>query len=137
MKKLSILAAAAATLATLSVPAFAATEAELRARCTADGGTPSLVGNTISCNHPGPAPSSVPAAATPTMAHTFEFEGKTWTIVEGPPAAVSAVHMVSGSAQACPSLKVRFEPVPATKGPAMTAAQKFRGDQRWHVVCVW
>lgn len=124
----SILLTAATVL--VSGAAFAATEAELRARCTADGGTPTLVGNTIDCAHPGPQ--TAPGGA-PSLAHTFEFEGAIWTVVEGPPAAISAVHMAAGAAKACPSLKVRLEASKA--GPPMTAEQKFRGDKRWHVVC--
>lgn len=133
IRKTLIAAAALAALFSISAPASAATEQELRTQCAASGGTLDTATSPWQCKHPGPQTGG-PAAPAPTLVNTFTFEGATWTIVEGPASAVSAVHMFAGSAKACPSLKVKLEV--STKGPAQTAAQKARGDQRWHVVCI-
>ncbi len=68
---------------------------------------------------------------------TFEFEGKTWTAV-GVNTPLSANHMFPGAANACPSLKVRFEKVKPTRnnGGPTTREQKNRGGTRHHVVCI-
>ena len=139
--------ALAAVLAT-SAAALAATEEELKAKCLASDPNASFVMDGANgqpeCKHPGPSPAratpaataqepAAPPSAPSKAAHTFEFEGKTWTVVAGPPQAVSAVHMTAGAHNACPTLKVKLEP--SKKGPSMTKEQKFRGDKRWHVVC--
>lgn len=133
MKILPIIAAAAALVLLPIISANAATEAELRTQCEESGGTLDTSANPWECKHDGPA-ADLTAPAPQAMVNTFEFEGKVWTIVDGPPSAVSAVHMTPGAEQACPSRRVKLET--SDGGPEQTAAQRFRGDQRWHVLCV-
>ena len=135
MKSLLGLAALGLIALVHTVPASAATEDELRTQCAASGGTLDTTTSPWDCKHPGPASTAPIGSAAPAMINTFDFEGKTWTVIDGPLEAVSAVHMTPGAANSCPSLKVKFETT--DKGPVMTAAQKFRGDKQWHVVCVW
>ena len=88
------------------------------------------------------APAPVPVAVVPKtpQQRSFSFEGDTWTIVEGGGnAPISRLNMTPGSSKACPSLTIKLEADKPTAGGAkmaMTAAQKFRGDDRWHIVCV-
>ena len=79
-------------------------------------------------------------AAYASDAVTFDADGVTWTVVGGGDGApVSALHMSAGAAQACPTHTVKFDSVKTTTGGRamrMTKDQKFRGDHRWHIVCV-
>lgn len=75
---------------------------------------------------------SVPAFADPI---TFKDPaGVVWTVTEGGNGAdISKLYMSADAATACPGHRIKLE---ASKlGPAMTKDQKFRGDQRWHIVC--
>ncbi|MBI2610848.1 hypothetical protein HYW60_02855 [Candidatus Kaiserbacteria bacterium] len=144
MKKMMLaLVATFALPALASMPASAATEAELKAQCEADGGRfIPHPGGQPECNHPDPASAAqaTPAPAAEELApNTFkDGAGNVWTIVSGgngaPP---SALNMAPDADKACPSRKVKLEPVKGkTNAPAFTADQKFRGDKRWHIACV-
>lgn len=131
--KTIILAATAAL--TLTAPAvFAATVAEMKASCAASGGTLGTdeTGGYV-CRHPGADEGKEVNVKT---VFTFKDEqGLVWTVTTPGIAPPSKLHMSADAARACPSLKIKLE---ASKkgGPPMTAEQKFRGDKRWHVVCV-
>jgi len=78
--------------------------------------------------------------ATQASAKTVKFtdaDGVEWTVTGGDGASVSAWHATPGAAAMCPSHHVNFEEPknPVTTIP-MTKEQKFRGDHRWHIVCV-
>lgn len=76
------------------------------------------------------------ALTTPAFADPVTFKdsaGNVWTVTTPGIAAPSGLHMPPDAAQACPGLRIKLE---ASKGgPKMSKEQKFRGDQRWHIVC--
>ena len=83
------------------------------------------------------ASAALVAFATSAFADPITFKdpnGITWTVTEGGNNAdISKLYMSPDAAKACPTLRVKLET--SKLGPAMDKAQKFRGDQRWHIVC--
>lgn len=115
MKKLSIAALAAASLVTT---AFVSAN-------------PATAGGTV-CHMQKGASSGFTSAGKA----CFEFEGRVWTITDGPAGVpITRVGLLHDFHLACPQLAVKVEPQKKFWGPAFAGDQKVRNDFRMHPLC--